>query len=170
MPRYRRPWTVDILRSRCTEEGECLLWNGAVNSAGHPTASIEGKAVLVRRFAYVNLYGKTIHPGRCLVSSCGNKTCCSEPHLLSKTQREMVTGVYADWKRNDPRYLHTMQRRCVTIAKLDLATAEAIRASGKHYTEVAKEHGISNESARRIVRGLAWQSPPVSNSVFTFRP
>jgi len=170
MPHLQRKWDMDYLRARCTEEGECLLWDGALNSAGHPTASIAGKATLVRRFAYASIYGKQLPPGRRLVSLCGNPRCCAENCLRSKTVSEVLKLAYAVWKRNDPGYTQAMQRRCAPIAKLSLAKAEAIRASGKRYQDVAAEEGISLECARRVILGTAWRSSTVNSSVFNYRP
>jgi hypothetical protein len=70
--------TLQEIKARCDERGNCWLWQGAVNSKGYPQAKKDGGTFLVRRHVFYNLLANIPSPGRATLKTlCGNSLCLS---------------------------------------------------------------------------------------------
>jgi hypothetical protein len=159
------PWTWKRLRDSCEEVGTCWLWKGAVQGTGYPTASHEGKAVLMRRLVYTELMGKSA-TGMRIVTRCGNKLCLSEDCLVSKSRGDVLRRSYEDRVARNPLYLKRYQQIPgeIGIGKLDAEKATAIRESGRTAVEEAQRYGVHPETIREIRRGNTWKQIRVPGS------
>jgi hypothetical protein len=164
-----RIWTEQTLRDRCVEEGECLLWTQTVNSAGHPTASINGRNWLVRRYAYQHLYGKSLGPNLLVCSRCENVRCCSRLCLLARTKSVHLTKCFEVLMENPAEY-HRRQQFSVSagFARLTQAKADEIRMlKGKlSGPKVGAQFGVSSNAVYNVWSGNSWRPPRMQNSVF----
>lgn len=167
--RYRRPWSLDRLRDRCDEIGNCLLWRETVNSAGYPCASIDGKATMVRMWVYTGLMGKQLLGGRQVTARCFNKRCCSPLCLFSATRKEILKRAYVQIMA-DPEEARKRQQFSVTngFAKLDQERADEIRLSDLTAKELAAMHKVSSHTIYQIRAGKSYTIPKIANSVFDF--
>lgn len=164
-----REWTLDDIRQRCEEVGECWLWLKSVNSGGHPTCSHNGSTVLAKRLAY-SLTGKRLPTNGMLITArCGNVLCCSPSCLMSVTRSRLQELSHARRRRDDPEYWAKVQKTS-QFAKVNRAIAEEMRASGDDMKTLSKRYGMSEESARRILRNESWHQPARVSSVFAWRP
>lgn len=155
-----RVWTLDIIHSRCADDGDCWIWTQSVNGGGHPQASIEGKGgQLVRRRAFRLFRGRD---PRMLQSVCRNPLCCNPEHLFESTHSAVLKEAYASGSR--PRS-KTSQWKGVII---NAEKAAEIRVSAKPYRVLAAEYGLSESSIKGIRGGRTWRA--AQNSVFGWRP
>jgi hypothetical protein len=78
---------LERIYSRCIEDGDCLIWQGAVTESGMPFMAHGGKVkAMVRRVLYVELHG-SIPEGRLITPTCGHKRCLAEHHLQALTPK-----------------------------------------------------------------------------------
>jgi len=162
-----KPWTMADVENRCTPYGDCLLWNLCMNSAGHAVASICGKSWLVRRYIFTELIGKRLRSCDRLTVRCKESRCMAPGCLVVKNTSQILKAAYAEIMKDDGQ-LRKRQRfaQKAGFAKLDLETAQSIRARGLTLKEVMREFNLSDTSARQILNGNSWKPPRVASSVF----
>lgn len=158
------------LIARCTEEGDCLLWNQGLVSSGYPQARIDGRSQLVARYVYVHLLGKELRKGYVLTTRCGNKLCLAPCCLMQITYSERMRRSYASGARSTATEYASRQRRAVEqgIAKCSLEIAEDIRANRMHVPskQLAAELGVGRTAVDDMKAGRTWRRPLPANSVF----
>lgn len=69
--------TLKIIKSRCTEDGDCWMWNGAADDRGRPTMHYKGKTMAVRRVVRMLTDGQDIPAGMQVPCECGRTGCVS---------------------------------------------------------------------------------------------
>lgn len=161
-PQQRRPGvkahalTLDEIRARCEEFGECWIWQQGVNSAGVPIARSRNKTVPVRREVAYLYHGRETPKGYFVISACQDRLC-----VAPKCARVLSAGQYVRWLNDTGRF----NTPAVAIAKsiaaarrsaLSNEAAREVRDSiraGADRGEVAKRHGISRSYANRIATG-----------------
>lgn len=152
--------TPEWLLARCTEDGDCWLWNHARGEAGCPKygTRVEGEAVNVhlrRPVWQMANPGKSI--GNRMVSpSCGNPTCLNPDHLVLRTKGQVLREMMARPDVRARRSVASMRHRNRN-AKLDMEKARYIRSSDKTLVQLGAELGVSLETVSRVRRGVAWQ-------------
>ena len=152
-----RPNTVETLRAKCVEEGECLLWQGRVSNHGVPMVRHAGQHTAVRR-ALWQLLGRRPLAARQIVSTtCGNLTCCHPDHLRVTTQADLLRRITQGGKAETLRVAR-MTAAARARAKINLATANAIRASDRPSAELARDVGLSVGMVNQIRRGAKWRA------------
>jgi hypothetical protein len=75
----RKPFmqTLERLKSRCIEEGECWLWQGANDGNGRPVVVHMGARIPARRLARQLADDRIIPDTRQVTCTCGNLDCIS---------------------------------------------------------------------------------------------
>lgn len=76
--------TLDAIKARCTQDGECWIWKGAKNH-GKPCIAlrIDGKRVnLPAQKQALNAAGKASPWGGPVQYRCDNALCCNPAHLV----------------------------------------------------------------------------------------
>lgn len=148
--------TLDEIKARCEEVGECWIWQQGVNSAGVPIARSRNKTVPVRReVAYLD-HGREAPKGYFVISACQDRRC-----VAPECARVLSASQYVRWLNDTGRF----NTPAVAIAKSVAAAArsalsneaarevrDSIRA-GADRGEVAREYGISRSYANRIAKG-----------------
>lgn len=80
-------------------DGDCWVWQAAVNSAGYPVRGDgNGSVLLVHRQQYEQRYGP-IPPGRDLHHLCATPRCVNPAHLEAVTRLEHAARHRATWGR-----------------------------------------------------------------------
>ena len=149
--------TLDDIKARSDEFGDCWLWAGATSSTGHPIAKPSGcKCTLVRRLAF-SLAGNTLTPRAPIGTVCGHKLCVNPEHL-----RETTTAAIA--KHAGARGAFSSKARCAKIAqakrkqgKLTMDIAREIRMSPDTGRVLAARFGVDRSLVTRIKNGTAWR-------------
>jgi hypothetical protein len=155
--------TLERIKARCEEDGDCLIWQGKVYPKnGHPAATewIDGKDchVGVRRRAYEE-YHKVKLTADQYVATCGNPACLAKEHLHLITIAERSRRMHRDMDAaRKLRYSRTLAQKA-QAAKGKL-TPEQVRAvidspDGPYVT--AKRLGINGVVASRIRRGISYR-------------
>jgi hypothetical protein len=164
-----RPWTIETVRQRCDEVGECWIWKHSCKSGRIPQATIEGKTgQSVRPFVYDVLLGKQRPAASTVGCSCTEKLCLNPEHLVWKSRSQVVASTYRSGARS--RAAMTLQRRANAIAqgiaKIDLQKATEIRARrAEKSSDLAAEYGIDTSTVRAIWRNRIWKC--TTASIFT---
>lgn len=164
-----RIWTMDTVRSFCTEDGDCLIWAARTDKHGQPRACIAGKATYVRAFVYGVVCGKVLNAGRRLSTSCGNSTCLAQEHVVAMTVKaisERAMARYLQQPLNRKKFVDAAHKSGHT--KLNAEIAEQIRQSGEADEVVAARYGVDRSSVGKIRRGKSYAAPKVATSVFNF--
>jgi hypothetical protein len=60
--------------------GDCLIWQGSLNSKGYGLIAVEGRTTLVHRAAWADRYGP-IPDGMTVDHLCGEKRCANTGHM-----------------------------------------------------------------------------------------
>jgi hypothetical protein len=148
-----------VVERRCEEDGDCLLWTGAVSSCGAPvmtfTNDLGKKPTLqMRRKVWEARTGKKIPKGRYVTYTCNNPKCLEH---LELTTRAEITSRY--WTRPDSRARLTAAATRVgrTRAKASMEVAREIRASSETLEVLAARYGISISLVSLIRRGERWK-------------
>lgn len=129
--------------------GACQPWPGLRTSEGYGRICRDGVSLLAHRVAYEKAHGP-IPAGMVVRHTCDNPGCVNPDHLLIGTHREnaidkitrgrakgtrmcedVATSILADWRRGD-------------LTK----------------GEIAKRHGVSDRSVRKVLRGTTWDWSP----------
>ena len=164
--RRTNEWTMDEVRSRCDEVGNCLIWRQSVNSGGAPSASVRGKTMTVRRLVYVELLSKELKAGRRLTVRCHNPLCVSESCIVQRTQADILRNARQRALASDPMILRREQR-AGSRAKLNPEIAAQVRNSDESTKVWAKRLNVHPETIRGIRRGHTYVEPQLPpGSVF----
>ncbi|MEY4415390.1 MAG: hypothetical protein RIQ53_2683 [Pseudomonadota bacterium] len=156
---------------RCTEEGNCLLWNQGLLSGRYPQARIDGKSVMVARYVYVTLLGKDVRKGHVLTTRCRNTLCLAPACLCQMTYGERLKLTYASGSRSGIKEYGSRVERLIEQGrtKCSYEIAEDIRANRMHVpaAQLARELGVHTKTAYNIKRGKTWKRTLPISSVFT---
>lgn len=68
--------------------GGCLEWIGPVNPGGYGRISVNGRNVLVHRFAWELANNQPVPDGKMILHSCDNPPCCLPSHLRPGTSKD----------------------------------------------------------------------------------
>ncbi|MEV7616172.1 endonuclease VII domain-containing protein [Streptomyces sp. NPDC089799] len=88
--------TVEWVRGKCTQKGDCLVWEGTTGKEGRPQTSDrrsyreEGKTlqIALHRWMYEKATGETLRKGQHVRQTCGNKLCLAAGHLKASVPRQ----------------------------------------------------------------------------------
>lgn len=157
-----KAWTMDDIRQRCDEIGECLIWRLSVDECGRPVARIGDQSLSVRKYVY-ELEGKTIRAHHFAIPRCGDKRClshlaCVPRSTINRESRQRSLMIPANWYEHQQR---------PSRAKLTPALAAEIRASDESIEVLADRLGVKKRSIKRVKAQETWKPAPVANSVFS---
>lgn len=153
--------TIESLKARTIEEGDCWLWQGykanGTPQVSHPRPGFSSKMYSVRRLMRDLVTGKPTPDGH-YVTRCNTPECVRPEHVLYRTDPEHLqaigrksgTGVT---KANKLRKYQIERGR----AKLNDEIAHAIRMSNETGVALAKRYGVDRSLISQVRRGLAWK-------------
>lgn len=169
--------------ARCVEEGECLLWTGAMGTGSNRSNPIV-KGILangkhgnlpVRRMVWEHLQGVPLPPGKVVY-----RTCCQQRCLLhleagprgSPVRQRKRAGLTA----HSPAARAALTRGARGRGNL-VNTPEQVQevkrliAQGEESnTEIARQTGVSSAMVSKIRLGTCWRDTHPCASVFSWRP
>lgn len=170
MSGLRNVWTLDTVRNRCTEEGECWLWDQSLNSCGYPQACIDGKNTRVQRYIFAVLLGRRLQSRWVVTAKCRNKRCCAPDCLEAITRGELLKRAYASGARNTDTEYQRRQQQAIKqgwARKLDADKAREIRARVDEGINVlAAEYGVHRKTIVGVRSGRYWRETLRGASVF----
>lgn len=150
--------TIETLRARCEEIGECWEWTGSHTRNGHPTVTNAQKHFMVRRLM-AELSGMPLTPKKKISTKCGNKSCVCPQHIVIETHRQLMKRQGAMGKLSG-QVRHAKiaaAKRAGPQAKITMEIARSIRESDAPHTTEAKKHGITPRKVADIRNYLCWR-------------
>lgn len=151
-PRTDGADVIDSILSRCTEDGDCMIWQGQDNH-GRP-AIYPGKCS-VRRIVYTAAHG-SIPEGRVISVSCGQIACLEPEHLVARTISEVRLLAAADLGAKAKRSAR-MRRAGRAKSSLDIDKVRAIRAAVGSLKEIGEQFGLKPAHVSSIRTGRIWK-------------
>lgn len=159
MSKQAKVHTVESLLANTYEEGDCLIWKGAVHYNGNPDVYVKGKGVLNVRRVILELQGKYRKERNYVGTSCNSQLCIHPDHIRARNQKEHSTYM-AHRLNNGPLNLARIAKvkasRRANAPKLDREKAAQIRESIGTCQEIADQFGVNKSMVSRIRRGQAW--------------
>lgn len=150
-------YLIDRIRHKCVEEGDCLLWQGAMSSGYSPTMRIDGTHINIRQAIYRES-GREIPKGKGVVCRLGVRRCVAEEHLKTVNRGSKPGTKWTPAQR--ARMAVTSQAR----SSLDWEKVNEIRASEMPSERIAEMYGVADRTIRAIRSGKTWVMTP---GVFT---
>lgn len=145
---------LKLIHSRCTEEGDCWLWDGALDGHGRPQKRHNGKTVYVRRLVRELIDGP-IPASMVVAAKCGTKRCisptcsCTVTHT-KKAQMAAVRGAF-----NSPAKLAKMVATKRAASWITEEMVRQIRHATVSSSQIAAEMNVSESHVKAIRRGTA---------------
>jgi hypothetical protein len=160
MSRPRPVIDLAYIRSKCVEDGDCLLWRRTQDDRGRPKWTTRGddgrsKTIQPRRVVWTLAKG-SIPEGLLVTVTCGNKLCLNCEHMELITKGEVIRRTAKNPATKARRRLAGLATRDFH-SKLDMDKARYIRHTDKTLAEVASELGIGESTASAIRRGKRWK-------------
>jgi hypothetical protein len=126
-----REQTLDAIRARCRECGECLEWTGPDNGNGFPKcySRFHGRHMAARRAVWECHHRKRLPRRRLVTVSCDNLRCLNPKHLALTTKAQVSHRVRlrVDVRLRQAAALARTKR--ATDGKLTMYLAGEIRAT-----------------------------------------
>lgn len=162
--------TIQSIRCRCEEVGECWIWRQGVNSDGQPNARDGRRTVPVRRRVWELTRDREVGRGYFVLAKCGDKLCVSPTCAIRCGGKLYMHELNRLGKVNGltQHVARTIAVRARSKLK-NAATATQIKQrvqAGEDRGALALEFGISRGHLNRVARGEQWASPVAANSIF----
>ncbi len=136
---------LDKVFGRCVQEGECLIWTGALNTDGYPRAGIAGNSnIKLHRYVcshYHDIKDKVVR------HTCDNPLCLNPLHLIPGTAADNV------------RDMDERNRRYRTITEAVAKTVLDLLRQGVPVMEIEAMTGVNSRriyelrSGKRLTNG-----------------
>ena len=158
---------LDYIRLRCVEDGDCWLWQGALNSTGHPIMKYPGRPCSTVRRLVMEAAGDPPAPRQPTVNTCGDPLCVSPAHTAKSTIQKVgkEAAKRGAFSRLDRRMKIAATRR--KTAKLTIEKANEIRHSSEGIKELAERYSVNPSFIKAIRRGDVWRdySNPITQLI-----
>lgn len=143
-------YLMEKIRVRCVEEGECLLWPGALCAGSTPAVHYQGKHYNLRHFVWKRMGKELPTDGKAIVTKCRDKRCLAELHLAVGSRSRPGVKRSVAYKA---RAAAASQARS-SLTWDDIAE---IRASDKPLDELSACYGKSKRAIQCIRAGDTWK-------------
>lgn len=127
----------------------CWLWLGRLNAKGYGTIFANGGHVLAHRLSF-QVFKGSVPTKKCVLHMCDVRCCVNPEHLYLGTQFENMNDMESRGRGNHP------SRESHGLAKLTVATVQAIRASSETHAALGRRFGVTKENISAIRRRLTW--------------
>ncbi|KQP37582.1 hypothetical protein [Pseudorhodoferax sp. Leaf274] len=147
--------SLNAIFERCTEEGDCWLWQDGVNGAGWPSISIGGRTQYVRRVVRGMMDGEPVPARMRVPAKCGQRLCVSPYCSIVCTHRtsHRMAAERGAFGRPDAILRTTLRQRAQSAYSDELVSQ--IRTSEEDTATVCQRTGMSSSHVRRIRSGEA---------------
>lgn len=156
--------TLETISERCIEDGDCLVWQGALMGGSRPAVSIGGKVISLRRHIFTELLGKKIPRGHLVTFSCTNSRCLAEEHITTMTRTQLTKSAaertqYAIRPERRAKLAKAAQERS-PYTQNDVAMVRGFDGSAR---KAARVLGVSRDFATQVRANRSWaQTTPFS--------
>lgn len=151
-PEQTKAW----IWSRCTEDGDCMRWEGATDDCGTPQVRRPGsRKVEAARRVLLEAMGKKLD-GLLATTTCDDPLCLAEEHCVAWTRKQLQ-------KRNGAKLVGNVARNAKLSAAararatLDLEAVRQMRASNMTTRQAAAAYGVAQSTACDAMAHLTWK-------------
>lgn len=149
--------TLDDIKVRCEEVGECWEWQGAYSPSGTPVMYARAERTTVRRVVWRIVKGAPLDPELMAGVKCDNPRCVRPEHIKPKTKAQVLSGMASNGNQAlRAAKIAAAQRKRST--KLDEAKVAHIRTSDATNVALAAELGVHHSLISAIRKGRAWRN------------
>jgi len=145
--------TVEGLRARCIEEGDCLLWQGYF-AVGTPMVSDNRKMTSVRKLFTQIITGEAKRGGF-FVAGCGNRSCVEPTHTVWRTQRNHAMAMNKKINGSASAKLINSARISATKRRVSLEAIRDMQNSSERTVVLAERYGLSKAMVNMYRSGKA---------------
>ena len=143
--------TMDYLKRRTIEEGECMIWKGYALEGVYPQMSLDGKSGHVRPIVYRALVGE-IPDGHFISTTCKTPLCVNPACLIHQMRGKACKGV----KKSKISIAKVAKFKQNSSCVLDWEKIEKIRASTESHQAEAMKYGVHRTHISRIRANETW--------------
>lgn len=150
-------WTEEEVMARvlprCVEEGDCLIWQGAMQDGTTPAIKLPGETnTLPIRRLLLQARGFDM-TGLLADTKCNTPGCVDPNHLTPKTRKQL----HLDRLKTNPYHANPVRRAKLSQARAQATgmtpeLIEAVRAAEGTQREIAKQFGLCQSSVGAIRR------------------
>lgn len=146
-----------FIASRTEQEGDCLVWTGALDSYGAPVLRIapERKMHSVRR-VMAALAGMDIE-GKFVSTKCDCQLCITHLVVLTRKKLQQRTAKRNPYAQSITRNKKISDKARTRLAKLTLEQVQEMRASGLASRPAAERYGVAQSTASDILSHRTWR-------------
>lgn len=150
--------TLEAIKDRCEECGDCWIWQGACTQQGYPIFRPFAKSpcTLVRRAAF-ELAGGKLKERVPLVTKCGEKKCVNPSCIVESTTKKVARAAAKRGAFSTRQRAAKIAATKRTKGKLDMDKAREIMNSKESGPVLAARYGVDRSLITRIKRGDAWK-------------
>ena len=140
---------VQRLLARTTEDGDCLIWQGACCN-GHPAHRHNGPTVMVRRTLFTELLGPL--KGRMVRMTCSTPLCVNPEHIQAVTRQQIAADLGKQGVMGGLVRSASIQRtkRLIGITRLTPMDVHRIRTSNETGVALAAALGVSQAHVSKV--------------------
>ena len=145
-------YTLESIKARCLECGECHLWQGSTNGSGQPKL----QHTSTRRAVWSLSSGKNVPAGRLVTVSCGQVACVNPDHLALTSKAEVSRKTNARWDVKLRRSASSARANREKLGKITMVIARQIRASEVTGKQLAIDLNVSESLVSLVRRNKSW--------------
>lgn len=153
------PVTMDLIRAKSEEDGDCLIWKGSFGSdVPYLRVPMSRSLVPVRRWIAQNVLGLKVN-GLLASNKCGNPRCVDPAHIqmMTRAQLQKFTSDRTKYQQNPARnYKLALAARARSPHSPELI--EKIRGMEGSSKSIARELGINFSVVTEIRMGRSYKS------------
>lgn len=147
--------TLDDIKARCDEVGDCWIWTGITDGRGRANIRIDGKNVSCRRFVRALVDGKPVPRGLVSASPCGDPLCVSP--VCSRVATHKIRSKIASERNAYANKVRDMRGSITKRAQSWITDelVEQIRIAPGPSKKISLETKVSLSYVKAIRRGVA---------------
>lgn len=147
--------TLDDIKARCEEVGQCWIWLGGCDGHGRPVIGIGRKSAYTRRVVRGLADGTPVPPGKVAAATCGDRKCVSPHCSVVATTREKARMASARGAYANPLRDAKVRMRRRASSRFSEEVVERVRQSTDPLQAIADQVGMSLSHVKAIRSGRA---------------
>jgi hypothetical protein len=144
-------YLLEKIRHRCIEEGDCLLWQGAVLSEGLPRLYSNGQSTSLRRLLWVEKHGEISSDVR-IGAKCRVGLCVAPAHLIIRDRCDELKGT-----RRSQAFKAKIAAAKRSKSRFTPDFIEMVRTSPLNNCALGREIGLNHAIVAKIRNHQVWK-------------